>query len=86
MRPLIVTFLLDGILAGFRLLCLAVATDDAQFEHALDLTGQVTKTECHYFAYGGNGEVWKALLTQKYPVRVMEVQACLLARRPFMKH
>jgi hypothetical protein len=84
MRPLIVASLWDGILAAFRSMC-SMAANNMQFEHTQDLTGQVTKTEPHYFAYGGNGDVWKGRWTQKYPVCVMEVQTCLLIGQPFMK-
>jgi hypothetical protein len=45
-----------------------------------DVTGQVVKTETYSFAFGGNSDIWKGLLSEKDSGNTTEVQTyfCLL--------
>jgi hypothetical protein len=43
-------------------------------EVAQDLTGRVFKADTYPFAYGGSGDIWKAILVQKHSGNTMEVQ------------
>jgi len=78
MRPPIVMSLLDGFLAVLRSIYLSMATDNLQFERTQDLTGQVTRTEFHYFAYDGNADIWKGQWLQNHPGSVTEVAVKVL--------
>ena len=44
-----------------------------------DVTGQVFKTETYSFAFGGNSDIWKGLLSENDSGNTTEVQTSLLA-------
>ena len=50
-----------------------------------NVTGQVVKTETYSFAFGGNSDIWKGLLSEKDSGNTTEVQTYLLACWHFLK-